>query len=258
MSNSFQEGSPSESAMVLDLLRERRRTLNQQPFSATLVQRRALLNRGILIGVSVVGVVAALSGLVVLRRALVQAELGQLRQYEQEAAVLRGEVQQRQQRIDTLTRVNRELSAALTSGRTSSALLMALQLATPAGVQLLSAESNGPSLVLKGRAFDPMALVRINALQIQLDRLPLMQAKGVQLTKVERQPPEPQQPAATATAADAAAARRRQPPLPPLAFEISGPFATLPAQQQLELLQRYGSEGMARRLELLRAEGLLP
>ena len=256
MSNSFQEGSPSERAMVLDLLRERRRTLNQEPFSATLMQRRALLNRGILIGASLAGVMAALSGLVVLRRALVQAELGQLRQYEQEATVLRGEVQQRQQRIGTLTRVNRELSAALTSGRTSYALLMALQLATPAGVQLLSAESIGPSLVLKGRAFDPMALVRINALQIQLDRLPLMQAKGVQLTKVERQLPAQQQPATSAAAA--AALRRTPPPLPPLAFEITGPFATLPAPQQLELLQRYGSEGMARRLQLLRAEGLLP
>lgn len=256
MSNSFQEGSPSERAMVLDLLRERRRTLNQEPFSATLVQRRALLNRGILIGASVAGVVAALSGLVVLRRILVQAELGQLRQYEQQAAELRGELQQRQQRIGTLTRVNRELSSALTSGRTSSALLMALQLATPAGVQLLSAESIGPSLVLKGRAFDPMALVRINALQIQLDRLPLMQAKEVKLTKVERQPPAPLQPAPTAAAA--AALRKTPPPLPPLAFEITGPFATLPPQRQLELLQRYGSEGMARRLQLLRTEGLLP
>jgi type IV pilus assembly protein PilN len=255
MSNSFQEGSPSERAMVLDLLRERRRTLNQEPFSATLVQRRALLNRGILIGASVAGVVAALTGLVVLRRILVQAELGQLRQYEQQAAELRGELQQRQQRIGTLTRVNRELSSALTSGRTSSALLMALQLATPAGVQLLSAESIGPSLVLKGRAFDPMALVRINALQIQLDRLPLMQAKEVKLTKVERQPPAPLQPAPTAAAA---ALRKTPPPLPPLAFEITGPFATLPPQRQLELLQRYGSEGMARRLQLLRTEGLLP
>ena len=255
MSNSFQEGSPSERSMVLDLLRERRRTLNQEPFSATLIQRRGLLNRGILIGASVAGVTAALCGLVLLRRGMVQAEMGQLRQYEQQAAVLRTDLQQRQQRVGALTRTNRELSTALTSGRTSSTLLMALQLATPAGVQLLSAESIGPRLVLKGRAFDPMALVRINALQLQLDRLPLMQAKEVKLTKVERQPPSPQQPTTTA---GSAAVRRPPPPLPPLAFEMTGPFATLPPVQQLEMLQRYGSEGMARRLQLLRQEGLLP
>lgn len=253
MSNSFLEGSPSERSMVLDLLRERRRSLNQEPFSATLVQRRSLLNRGILIGASVAGVVAALSGFVLLWRGKVQSDLGQLRQYEQQAADLRAQLQQREQRIGTLNRTNRDLSTALTSGRTSSSLLMALQLATPAGVQLLSAESIGPSLVLKGRAFDPMALVRINALQIQLDRMPLMQAKEVKLTKVERQPPSPPTAAAGSTAV-----RRSPPPLPPLAFEMTGPFATLPPQRQLEMLQRYGSEGMARRLQLLREEGLLP
>lgn len=257
MSNSFLEGSPSEGSMVLDLLREKRRSLNQQSFSATLAQRRALLNRGILIGASLAGVTAALSGLVLLRRGLVQSELGQLRQYEQEAKELRTDLQQRQQRIAALSRTNRELSTALTSGRTSSALLMALQLATPAGVQLLSAQSIGPNLVLKGRSFDPMALVRINALQLQLDRLPLMQANTMTLTKVERQPPPPPQPA-PAAAAGGAPARRPAPPPPPLAFEMSGPFATLPPLQQLELLQRYGSEGMARRLQLLRSEGLLP
>jgi hypothetical protein len=44
----------------------------------------------------------------------------------------------------------------------------------------------------------------------------------------------------------------------PLAFEIRAPFASLDAQGQLALLQQLGSEGMARRLNLLRSEGLMP
>jgi len=43
-----------------------------------------------------------------------------------------------------------------------------------------------------------------------------------------------------------------------LAFEIRAPFATLDAQKQLALLQQLGSDGMARRLNLLRSEGLMP
>jgi hypothetical protein len=43
-----------------------------------------------------------------------------------------------------------------------------------------------------------------------------------------------------------------------LAFEIRAPFASLDADQQLALLQQLGSDGMARRLNLLRSEGLMP
>ena len=45
----------AEGALVLDLLRERRATLGQEALSATLVQRRALLQRGALIGLILLG-----------------------------------------------------------------------------------------------------------------------------------------------------------------------------------------------------------
>jgi hypothetical protein len=95
--------------------------------------------------------------------------------------------------------------------------------------------------------------VRINALLLQLQRSAHFQADGVKLTKVERQPAStPDTPAAkTASAA--------KPPQPgPVGFEIRAPFAPLDPQQQLDLLRRLGSEGMAQRLQLLRQEGLMP
>jgi type IV pilus assembly protein PilN len=43
-----------------------------------------------------------------------------------------------------------------------------------------------------------------------------------------------------------------------VAFAITGPFATLSPTQQLTLMRQLGSEGMARRLQLLESEGLIP
>jgi len=234
---------------VLDLLRERRRELGIEPVSGTLVQRRSLLQRGALIGLALVGGVVGLCGVVVLQNALVTSRMAQLEQVESEAAVLQTQLTARQRNLKVLSDTNKTLVDALTSGRTSAALLAELQLITPQGVQLTAAESSGEALTLKGQAFDPFALVRINALLLQLQRSARFQSDGVKLTKVERQPDTP-------AAKTAAAAKPPQPG--PVGFEIRAPFASLDPQQQLDLLRRLGSEGMAQRLQLLRQEGLLP
>lgn len=237
---------------VLDLLRERRRELGIEPLSGTLVQRRSLLQRGALIGLAVVGAVAGLCAVVVLQNAVVKSRMTQLEQVESEAEVLQAQLTARQQALNVLSATNKTLVDALTSGRTSAALLAELQLITPQGVQLISADSSSEALILKGQAFDPFALVRINALLLQLQRSALFQADGVKLTKVERQP-------VRSSDAPAAKTATAKPPEPgPVGFEIQAPFAPLDPQQQLDLLRRLGSNGMAQRLQLLRQEGLMP
>ena len=134
------------------------------------------------------------------------------------------------------------------------ALLTDLQLRTPDGVQLIGAEVKGPSLVIRGQARDPLAFARINAMQLELGRSPLLQGEGVSLAKVERVE-DRNKPAVSASATPAEAALAALPN--PVAFEITAPFATLEPARQLELMQRLGSEGMARRLQALRGEGLL-
>lgn len=235
---------------VLDLLRERREELGIGTLSGTLAQRNGLLQRGVLIGASILGVMVGLVALLFLQQQLVRAHMGQLEQFEAQANSLRADLGARKARVDKLDATNRQLSAALTSVRTTSALLADLQLRTPDGVQLLSAQANGPTLLLKGVARDPMAFARINALQLQLQRSPLLQGDAITLTKVERVPQKDQPPADP---------KNPLPPRPlPVAFELSGPFATLPPARQLEVLRSLGSEGMARRLQLLRTEGLMP
>jgi type IV pilus assembly protein PilN len=237
--------------LVLDLLRERRRSLGIEALSPILAQRRALLQRGALIGLSLLGSMLGLWTVLLFQSAMVRNQLGQLEQFEGQAAELQAKIDARNQKLAAIKNTNQELAQALTSGRTSSALLTALQLNTPVGVQLLSVDATS-DLVIKGQAFDPLALVRINAFQLQLQALAFFAPKAVQLTKVERQPPVVQ------AGPRLASGPEPTPEASPLAFEIRAPFASLDAQAQLALLQQFGSDGMARRLNLLRSEGLMP
>jgi type IV pilus assembly protein PilN len=240
-------------APILDLLRERRLELGQESMASILLDRRTLLLRGALIGTALLGVALGCTALVFLRLQFVKARAAQLERFEGEAAQLQAEMTASKTKLDQLTASNLGLTEALTTLRTSSALLADLQLRTPEGIQLLSAEAKGPTLVLKGQAVDPLAFARINALQLELARSPLMNAEGVALVKLERvdKTPTPSQQGGQAPPPVAV-------PTSSVTFEMSGPFASLPPARQLLVMKELGSEGMARRLQLLQSEGLIP
>jgi type IV pilus assembly protein PilN len=232
---------------ILDLLRERRRALGQDTMVSTVLDRRPLLLRGALIGAVVLGVAVGCTALLFLRRQFVRAQAAQLIHFEAESTQLQAEMAAAKAKLDQISVTNRSLTEALTTLRTSSALLADLQLRTPEGLQLTSAEAKGSTLVLKGQAVDPLAFARINAMQLELRRSPLMKAKGVDLVKLERV----EQSAATPKQAGSVIPTA-------VRFEMTGPFASLPPSRQLAVMRQLGSEGMARRLQLLEAEGLIP
>ncbi|MFZ0408505.1 MAG: hypothetical protein WAM11_10400 [Cyanobium sp.] len=238
-------GSPEPAAFSpgLDLLRERRRQLGQEPITVALADRRRLLTQGAVFGAMVFAVVLGAIGLVELRHQLVKAQMGRLTQVEAQATRLSQELGARQARLARITKVNRQLVDAVTSVRSSSALMAELQLRMPAGIQLLSADASGAGLVLKGQTFDPDAFERINALELELQKSSLLDPTAVSLTKVERKAPEAGLPVAVR---------------PPVGFELSASFAPLNPRQQLQFLRQLGAGGLARRLELLQREGLLP
>jgi type IV pilus assembly protein PilN len=235
------------SAPILDLLRERRKELGQESMVSALVDRRPLLLRGALIGAIVLGVSVGATALVFLRFQYVRMQAAQLTRFEAESTQLQTEMAASRARLDQLNATNRSLTEGLTTLRTSSALLADLQLRTPEGVQLQSAEAEGTNLVLKGQALDPLAFARINALQLELSRSPLLEGKGVALVKLERVPPSQPQAGQTTPASPAT-----------VRFELTGPFASLPPARQLGVMRQLGSQGMVRRLQLLQAEGLIP
>jgi type IV pilus assembly protein PilN len=238
---------------VLDLLRERRRELGVESLAGTLSQRRSLVLRGVLIGLALLGTGVGLYGALLLQRGVAGARMAGLKEVEAETQQIQSQLTGNQQRLARLKATNRNLVTALTSGRSSSALLAELQLLTPQGVQLVALDGTGQGLVLKGLAIDPYALVRINALQLQLQNSPLFEAEGVRLVRVERQPP-----AAAATEKAGPAVSRAPAPPGLVAFEIGASFANPSGSEQLALLNRLGSSGMVQRFQLLRQEGLLP
>ncbi len=236
---------------ILDLLRERRKELGQESMVSALLDRRPLLLRGALIGAIVLGGSVLATALVFLRFQFVRMQAAQLTRFEAESTQMQTEMAASRARLDQLMAANRKLTEGLTTLRTSSALLADLQLRTPEGIQLQSAEAEGTNLVLKGQALDPLAFARINALQLELSRSPLLKAKGVAIVKLERVPSSEQPAGQVGTAAPT-------PPPATVRFELSGPFETLPPARQLGVMRQLGSEGMVRRLQLLQAEGLIP
>ena len=235
------------SAPILDLLRERRRELGQDSMVSALRDRRSLLLRGALIGAVVLGAAVGCTALVFLRYQYVKLQAAQLTRFEAESTQMQAEMAASKAKLDQLTTTNRSLADGLTTLRTSSALLAELQMRTPEGIQIQSAEVKGQNLVLKGQALDPLAFARINALQLELSRSPLLKPKELTLVKLERVP--------------AAAAVAGKPGLATPAavrFELTGAFATLVPARQLVVMRQLGSEGMVRRLQLLQAEGLIP
>lgn len=230
---------------VLDLLRERRRALGIDSMTSVLGVRRDLVRQGTLIGAVLVGSVALLAVAVTLRQRYIQGEISKLAPIEEEVRSLTQKSDAIQAELSKITKTNKELATALTTVRTSSALLTDLQLRTPQGVQLTSAVVQGSSLVIKGKADDPTAFARINAFLLELKRSDLLDPATVTLVRSER--------AATPTSGE-----RSLIVAAPVTFEINATFAMLEPKQQLTVLQKLRSDGMARRLQLLQTEGLLP
>jgi len=236
-------GATEQDWPVLDLLREPRQEIGQQTISAVLADRRRLLLQGTGIGAVLLGVVLGLTGLVFLRHQMVKSQMGRLQEVEAQAAELQKQLASRDKTMAAITDVNQQLSGALSNVRPTSALMADLQLRTPEGVQLVSAEAGSANLNLKGLASDPLAFVRINALELELRRSPLLDPQGINLSRLERK----------AETADKSKGGSN-----PVEFVITAKFASLDAARLRQVLRGLGSEGMARRLDLMQREGLLP
>lgn len=228
---------------VLDLLREPREEIGQQTIAGVLAERRKLLLQGSSIGAVLLGGVMGITALVFLRHQMVKAQMGQLNEVESQAAALQKQLASRNKQMAAVNDINQQLSEALSNVRPTSAVMSDLRLRTPEGVQLLSADAGSGNLSLKGLAGDPLAFQRINALQLELRRSPLLDPQGISLSRLERKPEADDKVSTSPT---------------PVQFEITAKFAPLEASRLEQVLRELGSAGMARRLELMRKEGLLP
>jgi type IV pilus assembly protein PilN len=229
----------------MDLLQE---TRGDQPGQAApAADWRPPLRRGAAIGAALVAAMGLVAGGLVAIQVGNQAEIDRLLPLQALADGLQARLQGERRRLRLLQRGNQALADGLVAVRSGSALLEDVRRRTPAGVQLKEVKVDPALLQLKGRANDPQAFARINALQLALQASPLFQPQGVQLVKASRD----EGPSASGAGAGA---RSRQPVL----FELTAAFADRPALLDGEQLRAVGADGMAQRLLLLQRAGVRP
>ncbi len=220
-----------------DLLRQRRLERGLPPAAEPLQPARSLLVRGVALGGGVLAAVFGIWGGLLWRQAQLNQQLAGLRGIPVQVQALEGQALAQRRRLSTIQRSNEGLAKGLVAVSSGSALLAQLTQITPQGVQLTDVQVQAGSLKLKGVAADPQAFRRVNGLSLLLAESPLFQPKSVKVVKLSR---EASKPAA------------------PVDWDLTAAFATLPAPQQLRLLQSLGAEGLAKRLQILERAGVLP
>lgn len=244
-------------APPLDLLRERRQELDLEPISGLLVQRPALLRRGLVIGGLILGASLGLCGFLLIWHQLLKARMGQLVRYEADVEQLTKTLVGHRAALKKVKDSNDLLVKRLSDVRSSSALLADLQLRVPEGVQITAVQMVGTDqLRLEGVARDPVAFGRVNAMELVLRQSPLFAAKGVTLGKVERVPA--QQLNVPVSGPVQAGGQPPKLELPSaVRFEMTAALTPLAASRLVAVMEGLQAEGMTRRLALLQREGLL-
>ena len=224
--------------MSLDLLEQRRQQLGVAPDRP--LAGRPLLLPGGLIAAAILGVLIAAGVLLSVRQALLRGAVAALAPQAEASERLRRQGQAQLGQARQLEAANRTLAEAVVAVPSSSAWLLDLARRVPQGVQLSKAVVNGRQLSLAGVAADPDGFIRINALQLGLQRSPLLLPGSVQLRKAERQSAGNDNPAST------------------IRFDLEARFRDTVPLLDAEQLQQLGAAGMAHRLEVVQNLGVLP
>ena len=236
--------SPSM-ASQFDLLREKRQELNLPEPADASIQGRRWLVQGVVIGAALVGVSLVVAVLVFLRALMVSSAIEGLGTVEAEVQLFETQLSASRTKLNGVTKANQDLVKGLLSVRSGSAVLRDLQMRVPEGIQLTSAAEEGTGYRLKGLSRDPQAFARINALQLQLQRSPLLDPNSITLVKASRE-------------VGAASTPQAQVLVVPVNFEIKVNFRPpISPLAEKQILTQLGSEGLVRRLDLLQKEGLL-
>ena len=167
------------------------------------------------------------------RQQVVQAEVDALEPVEKSVGDAKARLSAMTSRRSSLEQQTQSIAEQLVAVRSGSALLEQLRQVTPQGVRLVSVDANPSKLLIKGEAQGTDAFERINALDLNIEALPDMLLDGTTVVK-------------------AVADQQGR-----IAFTLEAKLdpAMKPTPAHLRGL---GAEGLARRLELLQGEGLLP
>ena len=216
-----------------DLLQQRRLELGLPLERVPVSPLFSLVLKGGIAGV--VLVMLALLTLVGLqhRQQLLQDEIDALHPVEKRVGDAKARLRAMRSRRSTLDQQTQSIAEQLVAVRSGSALLEQLRRVTPQGVRLVSVDANPSKLLIKGESQGRDAFERINALDLNLEALPDMLPDGTTVVK-------------------AVADKQGR-----IAFTLEAKLDPV-MQPTPEHLRGLGAEGLARRLELLQDQGVLP
>ena len=216
-----------------DLLQQRRLELGLPLEPVPVSPLFSLVLKGGIAGV--VLVMLALLTLVGLqhRQQLLQDEINALNPVEKRVGDAKARLRSMNSRRSTLEQQTQSIAEQLVAVRSGSALLEQLRRVTPQGVRLVSVDANPSKLLIKGESQGRDAFERINALDLNLEALPDMLPDGTTVVK-------------------AVADKQGR-----IAFTLEAKLDPV-MKPTPEYLRSLGAEGLARRLELLQDQGVLP
>ena len=167
------------------------------------------------------------------RQQLVQSEVDALNPVERRVGDAKERLRVMKSRRTTLEQQRQSIADQLVAVRSGSALLEQLRRVTPQGVRLMSVDANPSKLLIKGESQGTDAFERINALDLNLEALPDMLPDSTTVVK-------------------AVADKQGR-----IAFTLEAKLDPV-MKPTPEHLRGLGAEGLARRLELLQDQGVLP
>ena len=216
-----------------DLLQQRRLELGLPLEPVPVSPLFSLVLKGGIAGV--VLVMLALLTLVGLqhRQQLLQDEIDALNPVEKRVGDAKARLRSMNSRRATLEQQTQSIAEQLVAVRSGSALLEQLRRVTPQGVRLVSVDANPSKLLVKGESQGRDAFERINALDLNLEALPDMLPDSTTVVK-------------------AVADKQGR-----IAFTLEAKLDPV-MKPTPEHLRGLGAEGLARRLELLQDQGVLP
>jgi len=214
-----------------DWLKERRLELGLPAEAEVHQSQRDLLLKGALVGVVLALSPMALVVVLDAQQRRLDAEVLELAPVEASVGNAEARLKAMAKQRGALEQQTKRIAAQLVALRSGSALLEQIREVTPRGVRLLSVAALSSKLIIKGEAEGADALERINALALNLEAQEELLAGGTSILK--------------ATANDKGL------------IDFSVESAIDPSVRATpERLRELGSEGLARRYELLREQGI--
>jgi len=217
--------------VVPDWLRERRLELGMPPDPAVHQPLGQLLLKGAVLGSLLVLMPFALLVVMENQQRRLEAEVLALVPVEARVGNAETRLNSMVQKRSALTAQTKRIAAQLVALRSGSALLEQMRQVTPQGMRLLSVAALPSKLIIKGEAEGSDAFERINALALNLEAQDELRVDGTSIVK--------------ATANDNGRVDFS------LESVIDSSVRSTP-----ERLRDLGAEGLARRYELLREQGI--